>query len=66
MGKVDETGQMVSDAPDQDDDTDRGGKKIGDPALKHSTESGGRARVSDKLSHHPDAPGVLPGEKPSI
>ena len=64
MPKVDDSGQVHSDAPDLDDD-ERGGKVKGDPALADATEDGGRPRVTDSLSPHPDAPGVLPGEKPS-
>jgi hypothetical protein len=65
MPKVDDAGNALSDAPESANDDERGGKMKGDPALADATEDGGRPRTTDKLSPHPDAPGMLPGEKPS-
>ena len=41
MPKVDDSGQPMPDAPDQNDDT-RGGKVEGDPALEGASETGGK------------------------
>lgn len=65
MPKVDEAGRVFSDAPEGGNDDERGGKVKGDPALVKGTESGGRAKVTDRFSPHPGTQGMLPGEKPS-
>lgn len=48
MPKVDpNTGQPLTDHPDQADDDLRGSKQAGDPALKGASETGG-ANIAEK------------------
>ena len=66
MPKVDpETGNMIDDSPDKSDDSERGGKLPGDPALSDASSTGtSTAFSSEKSGGDETHGGVLPGEKP--
>lgn len=67
MPKVNpETGEPMSDDPDQPSDELRGGKKVGDPDLDDASPTGGSPSVFHKGANDPGSMrGKLPGEKPA-
>jgi DNA helicase-2/ATP-dependent DNA helicase PcrA len=65
MPKVDpQTGEPMSDAPEQEDPELRGGKSLGDPDLADATSTGGSPGIMGKKAQDPNSyEGKLPGEK---
>lgn len=57
-----ETNQPMSDDPAGSDDTLRGGKEIGDPALADASEQG-RGHKTEKTENRVTDGGMLQGEK---